>query len=459
MTKSHGRRLGRMFAGAAVLVVGVLANLGSNVVGGGDPLAGSCVEGSERLVLENDGQTGAAGAPLGKAVRVRFTCNGYQGTKPYLTSRTVRWVTRSGLVNGAVTLTQNTDIDGVAQVNWSLGTSLGSQVLTVSLDEVLTAQFTANAVAPTAGATCSTGIGTHFDTTRQVVGDETWTLAGSPYRGEAVEVSKAATLTIDPGVLVCLRSLVVRDGARLLAQGQPGREIRFSVADPARNLWVMQLGANNEVVPPRAPSVLSHVWTDNLQTLLMQDHPVQISDSRFVFTPAARTAAACPGLTLRTSINGNALAQSSIRRTLIDGYGGALASCEAALVLDAYAPSASAPAPVEARVVRSAADAVLIKTTRGTPAWALLNCDINQSGRHGVVMGGDVGNLSASVSGCSISNNAGNGIENHRASSFTIDARRNWWGDAAGPAGAAGDGVSAGVDASSPLVAPPLLAY
>jgi hypothetical protein len=457
MTTSNWRRLGRTFAGAAVLVVGVLSNLGSNFVGGGDPLAGSCVEGSERLVLEGDGQTGAAGAPLGKTLSVTFTCNGYQGTKPRnLAGARVQWTASAGSVDGAASVAGFTDADGVARANWSLATNVGSQALTVTVDGRLTAKFTAAAVTPTAGGSCSTGIGTNFDTTRTVVGNEKWTRAGSPYRGEVVDVIKGATLTIEPGVLVCLRALVVRDSARLQAQGLPGQEIRFSVADVARNFWVMQFDAVPAATPP---SVISHVWTDNLQTLLLLDHPVQISDSRFVLTPAVRAVAACPKVALRSGINGSGVAASSMRRTVIDGYGDTPAGCEAALVLDAYAPLTAGPSVLEVRVLRSVSDAVLIKATRGAPAWVLRNCDISQSGSNGVVMDGDVGNGSGILSGCSITNNGGNGIDNRRPNSLSIDARNNWWGDPAGPAGPMGDGVSAGVDASSPLQAPPTLGY
>jgi hypothetical protein len=467
MTKSRGATLGRTLVGAAVLVVGVLSNLGSNFVGGGDPQIGSCVEGSQRLVLEGDGQTGAAGAPLGKTLRVTYTCNGYQGTKPRdLVFRPIVWTASNGRVDGLASTTSTTDADGVAQANWSLAATVGAQTLTAAVElqpgVTVSAKFTASSVNPTPGGNCSTGIGTNFDSSRTVVGNETWTLAGSPYRGEAVEVTNNATLTIEPGVLVCLRSMSVRSGSRLQAQGQPGKEIRFSVADLTRNVWLLQLGTVNEFNPPASPSVIGHVWTDNMQSLLAHDHPVHISDSRFVFTAAARATAVCPKLTLRSSFgfgNGSSVVGSSVRRSVIDGYGDTPAGCEAAVVLDAYAPVASGPMLFEARVVRSVADAVLIKATRGTSAWSLRNCDISQSGRGGVVVDGDVGNGSGTLSGCSITNNVGLGIDNRRPNSLNVEARNNWWGDVAGPAGPLGDGVSTGVDASSPLAAPPTLGY
>jgi hypothetical protein len=126
MTKNKVTPLGRVLAGAAVLVVGVLSNLGSNFVGGGDPQAGRCVEGSERLELQGDSQTGAAGAPLAKTLRVTYSCNGYQGTKPRdLAFRPIVWTAGSGRVNGVASTTNNTDADGIAQANWSLASTVG----------------------------------------------------------------------------------------------------------------------------------------------------------------------------------------------------------------------------------------------------------------------------------------------------------------------------------------------
>jgi hypothetical protein len=95
--------------------------------------------------------------------------------------------------------------------------------------------------------------------------------------------------------------------------------------------------------------------------------------------------------------------------------------------------------------------------------WSLQSCDITQNGGDGVVFENTAAilgtNPGATVVGCSITNNTGLGLNNKRAASYTVNARGNWWGDAAGPAGPKGDGVSPGVDIAAPLAAPPALGY
>jgi hypothetical protein len=55
----------------------------------------------------------------------------------------------------------------------------------------------------------------------------------------------------------------------------------------------------------------------------------------------------------------------------------------------------------------------------------------------------------AALADCNLERNAGFAINN--LAPFTVDARGNWWGDPAGPAG---DGVSGNVDTGNPLPAP-----
>jgi hypothetical protein len=53
---------------------------------------------------------------------------------------------------------------------------------------------------------------------------------------------------------------------------------------------------------------------------------------------------------------------------------------------------------------------------------------------------------------CNLMGNAGPGVRNE--TEHLVDARRNWWGDPAGPDGPEGDGVEGPVDHSEPLGAP-----
>ncbi len=113
-------------------------------------------------------------------------------------------------------------------------------------------------------------------------------------------------------------------------------------------------------------------------------------------------------------------------------------------------------------MLRARGDGLLVTAAAGAPTWVLSRCEFSGSSRHGIVFGraGESAALpGATVSGCSLVENGGLGIASELAAGQSISAQRNWWGDAAGPAGPAGDGASPGVDASLPLPAPPVLGY
>jgi hypothetical protein len=61
------------------------------------------------------------------------------------------------------------------------------------------------------------------------------------------------------------------------------------------------------------------------------------------------------------------------------------------------------------------------------------------------------------VHDCNLVNNGGVGIS--VLSPNTANAEDNWWGDAAGPTGTNGDGVSAGVDYTPWRTTPVVLPY
>lgn len=81
----------------------------------------------------------------------------------------------------------------------------------------------------------------------------------------------------------------------------------------------------------------------------------------------------------------------------------------------------------------------------------VLRCDVTDNGSDGIrVTSAVTGNVG--IHDCNLERNAGFGAYN--LAPFRVDARRNWWGDPAGPTGPAGDGVSGNVDASEPRPAP-----
>lgn len=95
-------------------------------------------------------------------------------------------------------------------------------------------------------------------------------------------------------------------------------------------------------------------------------------------------------------------------------------------------------------IIRNAtADAVRI---RGDAL--IRDCTIAESGGHGVRV--EAGLLS--LRRCNIFSNTGTGVSNGAAS--MVDAVDNWWGDAAGPFGPAGDGVQGDVQFTPWLTAP-----
>jgi hypothetical protein len=81
------------------------------------------------------------------------------------------------------------------------------------------------------------------------------------------------------------------------------------------------------------------------------------------------------------------------------------------------------------------------------------NCSVAGSRKAGVsVIGGD----NIQIRGCVLENNGGAGVD-VGAQAGRVDARFNWWGDAAGPLGPMGDGIVGDVDFSSHLTARPMV--
>ncbi len=447
----------RWTCGGLLLAAGLLSNLGSNVASGGPGGSyGQCQAGSATLTALPPGVAGwvgTAGAPLGDPVLVRLTCRDTYDGKTLPAARvTLQWVVQNepGLVNGTAFAETVTDDNGLSQVLWTLGSALGSQTLRVNAGTATTL-VQATALAAVAGDSCLPGApgGTQFSSVRVVPVAETWTLAGSPYRGTDVVVADGALLRIDPGVKVCINSVSVQNKGRLVAEGTAEAPVRWGVVDPSQQtrslVFPTTFGTNAQ------PSVLRHVQADNLD-IWGTGHPLVVEDSSFTVDPRARAAKGC--LAVRSSAD--AQQPSHWRRVVFNGYGGSASRCGAAVQLEPPASGVlTGPSTFEAQVLNSLGDGVSVASGNAGPAWRLQACTITANGSQGVVFQGSAQAAGGTVNGCSLVGNAGLGVNNLQAAAYTVNAQGNWWGDAAGPLASGGDGVSTGVDTSGHLSADP----
>jgi hypothetical protein len=384
-----------------------------------------------------------ASATLGLPLSLKTTCTGsISGTvRPEMVEPQWSVTSGGGSVDGLAQTATPTNGEGVSQVHWSLGDGVGTQTVTATVGSQ-TYAFTATAVMPRPGGTCTDLVdstGTNFEAQRNIEGSQTWTLAGSPYRGTDVQVF--GTLRIDPGVQVCIGSLFVNYG-RLLARGTAALPIRMSGPAP-RGLSMTIVGSNASPI-----SELAFVQADGVSTLSAQ-RTALIEDSLFTAAPGAL----CRTVLLTNKEAPPGAAPTVVQRTTFDGFGTPGINCTEAVVLSGTSAPATGVSIFSARVIRSTG--VGVRVDRSAKDWRLQQCELTGSGSHGLLA--ETG--AVSVSACAISANAGNGIQNASPTTTLVNARGNWWGDAAGPLGAAGDGVSAGVDASQPLPAPPVLGY
>ncbi|HEX5872932.1 MAG TPA: right-handed parallel beta-helix repeat-containing protein, partial [Longimicrobium sp.] len=80
------------------------------------------------------------------------------------------------------------------------------------------------------------------------------------------------------------------------------------------------------------------------------------------------------------------------------------------------------------------------------------SCEIRESGGDGIELLGPI-----AVHNCNLVDNAGWGIDNWTA--YLVDVEDNWWGDASGPTGPNGDGVSGPLDYTPWRTTPYVLPY
>jgi hypothetical protein len=105
---------------------------------------------------------------------------------------------------------------------------------------------------------------------------------------------------------------------------------------------------------------------------------------------------------------------------------------------------------LESTVIRGSAERGLIVDSPGT---IVRDCEIRDSAAEGIELWDD----GIEVHSCNLVNNGGAGIS--VISTYTANAEDNWWGDAAGPTGPGGDGVSGAVDYTPWRTTPFVLPY
>lgn len=403
-----------------------------------------CVRGSETLsIVTGNGQTARPGSLLPEPATVRVTCESFanRGTTIPVVGVTMRWLAKNNagpiwlayspsLVDGASSTTTQTDSSGTSSVAWTLASNFSLQGVDVffvnSRGEDVGVNFNARVTATmTAATTCQDAGGTDHGALTVTAVDMAWTAAGSPHRGGTIRLDNNARLAIEAGAVICLAEIA----GPVRAEGTAQVPVRF-------------FGTSMPIQP-----ILWHALVENAIKVGSVTTPSPyIADSTLRWT-TARDPLACAQV-VATEVYG----------VRISGYGSQ--EC-AALHLVASETGFYGPfAAVRARIVDSVGDGVFVPGSVGE--FALFECEISSSGRHGIVVsppafGAPIGTQGVYASFCNLFGNRGDAI--HNQSSITVGAGSNWWGDPAGPLGASGDGTSGNVDASNPSPAPLSLSW
>jgi hypothetical protein len=433
------------------------------------PPAEDCAAGSVKVVQGGNLQIGIANAPLAASLALSLSCKGALTGKDFQpNSAQIKWAVTSGggTVNGLTIYEPSDSVapgrlpststylrDGNTSAEWSLGSTVGTQSLTATVNEQ-NVSFTASALPPNPGGSCTELIntsGTNFVDDRRISGTQTWTLSGSPYRGKKVEFT-GARLTIEPGVQVCLQSLVMTSGT-LRAEGLATKPVLMTGPEPVG--LDVSLSGGQPSGSNLDDDLIQHVRITGLSGLRTSSFGLRIEDSTLTALTSTPNGAFCRSVSLGQSPSLPGQSTTRVQRSTFEGLGGSSTDCSAVSLTSAYVPSAQTgnlPA-FSGRVLRSRGIGLQLTPLSGP--WTLNQCEITGSGSHGVLAATE----GLTASNCSFFGNLGNAIENPKPAAYTVNAKGNWWGDPSGPNGAFGNRVSAGVDASLPQATPPLLGY
>lgn len=248
-------------------------------------------------------------------------------------------------------------------------------------------------------------------------------------RGPIV-VDAGGSLRPEPGARLAFRptaDVTVRGGGRLLARGTQAAPVVFTADDRAAGWRGIDLENTPASISFVTNARLEHVnvWYTALRT--DTSHAVVIDSTVFRHVGQA----------------------ASLR-----AYGSRLSRSRVDTTLNAYFPAVelSSNARLESTLVRGASgEGIDVRAA----TVQLLSCEVRESVGNGIVVTGLW--ATAEIRNCNLVDNGGVGVALN--GTLSADAEDNWWGDAAGPTGAGGDGVAAGVDHTPWLTAPYTLPY
>jgi hypothetical protein len=382
-------------------------------------------------LVSGNNQTGTPGSALAQSLVIKYVAP--NGTAAPATA--VTW-SGAGIATSSTTTSAST---GTSSNQWTIpaGAVPGTPVtVTATISGETPVTFTASVTAPPAGACSGTGGTIH---TNHVTATETWSLAASPHRVNArVEVQNGATLTVEPGAVLCFLmpaqvgdpngGLNVVNGS-LQAIGTSAAPIQFIRASTANPQFVW----NGLQFAAGTTSHLDHAIVEYTLVLV---HGTLLSDS----TTFSNTTT----IFIQPASTGTQITRARVEQHPQAGNFAAVSIFGATNTV--FSGRVHSPSWWGIEVV----DVVNL---------TIQDCEVANNGNAGIHVLSQFAQTNVTISGCNIFNNTGQGVQNGGSGNATVMAQGNWWGDPAGPAGPNGDGVSANVDASNPLGALVVLNY
>jgi hypothetical protein len=230
-----------------------------------------------------------------------------------------------------------------------------------------------------------------------------------------------ATLAFDRDV-----GITARSGGRVVARGTAAAPVLFTAAPFPGNASTHRWDGITFEGAPALSSYLTNVRIElvllGTAVLARDQHPVVIDSAVFRQNGSA--------VVLQSS--DSRLSRSRVDTTWSPGY---------AVRIDL--------GTLESTLIRGSAGVGMVV---GSNLAQVLSCEVRESAWNGIELwaGGEVHN-------CNLVGNGGPGV--YAANLNSVNAEDNWWGDAAGPTGTNGDGVSGPVDYTPWRTTPYVLPY